>query len=276
VSSSTPIERFLVVNQQPIGKTSRSTPASYLGIWDEIRKLFAETLEAKSRGWTASYFSHNTGKGRCPTCKGQGELTLEMSFLAEAKVQCESCYGSRFTLEADSVQFRDLAISQVLKLTFEEARVFFINHRKVHQICKHACDLGLGYLTLGQPSSTLSGGESQRIKLVAELHVERKGHTLYILDEPTTGLHRSDVTLLLKGLETLVDQGHSVLLIEHDADTIAQSGWVIELGPGPGDAGGNVIFEGPPGQLVAAKTPWGEALRARIDLHKQMANAKAA
>jgi excinuclease ABC subunit A len=276
VSSSTPIERFLVVNQQPIGKTSRSTPASYLGIWDEIRKLFAETLEAKSRGWTASYFSHNTGKGRCPTCKGQGELTLEMSFLAEAKVQCESCYGSRFTLEADSVQFRDLAISQVLKLTFEEARVFFINHRKVHQICKHACDLGLGYLTLGQPSSTLSGGESQRIKLVAELHVERKGHTLYILDEPTTGLHRSDVTLLLKGLETLVDQGHSVLLIEHDADTLAQSGWVIELGPGPGDAGGTVIFEGTPGQLLAAKTPWGEALRARVDLHKQMANAKAA
>jgi excinuclease ABC subunit A len=276
VISTLPIERHLVVDQQPIGKTSRSTPASYLGIWDEIRKVFAETLEAKSRGWGASYFSHNTGKGRCAVCKGQGEIKLEMSFLAEATVLCESCMGSRFSAEAESVKFRDLSISQVLKLTFEEAKTFFVNHRKIHQICRLACELGLGYLTLGQPSSTLSGGESQRIKLVSELHTARKGHTVYILDEPTTGLHRLDVDLLLKGLHRLVDQGHSVIVIEHDADTITQADWVIELGPGPGAQGGTVVFEGAPAQLIEARTSWGEALRERRRLHANFHTAQAA
>ncbi len=267
VTSSPDIERLLLIDQKPIGKTSRSTPASYLGMWDEIRKIYASTLEAKSRGWTASFFSHNTGKGRCPTCKGNGELTLEMSFLAEAKVLCESCFGSRFTPEADTVKYKDLAVSEVLKLTFEEAKSFFVNHRKIHQICRLACDLGLGYLSLGQPSSTMSGGEAQRLKLVAELHVERRGHSLYILDEPTTGLHRTDVALLLKGLRALVTQGHSVLLIEHDADTVSQSDWVIELGPGPGEKGGTVIFEGVPSDLSLKDTPWGEAIRERQELH---------
>jgi excinuclease ABC subunit A len=276
VTSSLPIERVIIVDQQPIGKTSRSTPASYLGIWDEIRKVFAETLEAKSRGWGPSFFSHNTGKGRCPVCKGQGELTLEMSFLAEARVECESCFGSRFTPEADTVKFRELTISKSLQLTFNEARTFFINHRKIHQICKLACDLGLGYLTLGQPSSTLSGGESQRLKLVSELHLSRKGHTLYILDEPTTGLHRLDVDLLLHGLHALVDQGHSVLVIEHDADIVTQSDWVIELGPGAGPAGGAVVFEGSPAGLVRAKTPWGVALRERVKMHAGFAKERAA
>jgi excinuclease ABC subunit A len=276
VESSCDIERTLLVDQQPIGKTSRSTPASYLGIWDEIRKVFAGTLEAKSRGWGPSFFSYNTGKGRCPTCKGNGELTLEMSFLAEAKVQCESCMGSRFTLEADSVKYRELCVSKALQLTFEEARTFFINHRKVHQVCKLACDLGLGYLTLGQSSSTLSGGESQRVKLVSELHLSRKGHTLYILDEPTTGLHRADVELLLKGLHALTAQGHSVLVIEHDADTITQSDWVIELGPGAGADGGTVIFQGAPHLLPEAKTPWGAALTERVALHESFARDQAA
>ncbi len=276
VESSIEIERFLVVDQQPIGKTSRSTPASYLGIWDEIRKVFAGTLEAKSRGWGTSFFSHNTGKGRCPACKGQGELKLEMSFLAEAKVLCESCFGSRFTPEADSVKFKDLSVSQALQLTFEQARTFFVNHRKIHQVCKLACELGLGYLTLGQPSSTLSGGESQRIKLVSELHLSRRDHTLYILDEPTTGLHRLDVSLLLKGLRGLVDQGHSVLVIEHDADTIAQSDCIVELGPGPGESGGRVVFKGAARELVSSKTPWGAALRERIAIHKEAGTARAA
>lgn len=276
VATSLDIERFLMVDQQPIGKTSRSTPASYLGIWDEIRKVFAETLEAKSRGWGPSYFSHNTGKGRCPVCKGQGELTLEMSFLAEAKVECESCQGGRFTPEADTVLFRGLSISKSLQLTFEEARTFFVNHKRIHQVCKLACDLGLGYLTLGQPSSTLSGGESQRIKLVSELHLSRKGHTLYVLDEPTTGLHRLDVELLLKGLHSLVDQGHSVIVIEHDADMITQSDWVIELGPGAGPFGGKVVFEGHPSKLLKAKTPWGAAINERIALHHALAAQRAA
>jgi excinuclease ABC subunit A len=276
VRSTLPIDRFLVVDQQPIGKTSRSTPASYLGIWDEIRKVFAETLEAKSRGWKASFFSHNTGNGRCPVCKGQGEITLEMSFLAEAKVTCESCLGSRFTFEAETVKYRDLSISDVLKQTFEQARTFFVNHRKIHEICKLACDLGLGYLTLGQPSNTLSGGESQRLKLVSELNLSRRGHTLYILDEPTTGLHRLDVDLLLKGLRNLVDQGNSVIVIEHDADTITQSDWVLELGPGPGADGGRVIFDGAPAKLMEAKTPWGQALRERSAMHSELNTAKAA
>jgi excinuclease ABC subunit A len=273
IKLDTPIDRLLVVDQQPIGKTSRSTPASYLGIWDEVRAIFASTLEAKSRGWGASFFSHNTGKGRCPTCKGQGELTLEMSFLAEAKVPCESCDGSRFTFEADSIRYKDLSISQVLALTFEQARSIFINHRKIHKACVIACDLGLGYLTLGQPSSTLSGGESQRLKLVSELRLSRKGHTLYVLDEPTTGLHRLDVELLLRALHALVQQGHSVFVIEHDADTISQSDWVLELGPGPGERGGKAVFEGHPSALLKAKTTWGNALRERMALHSDAAAA---
>lgn len=273
IHTELPIARLLVVDQQPIGKTSRSTPASYLGVWDDVRSIFASTLEAKSRGWGPSFFSHNTGKGRCPTCKGNGELTLEMSFLAEARVPCESCGGTRFTVEADSIRYRDLSISQVLGLTFEEARTVFVNHRKIHQMCAITCELGLGYLTLGQPSSTLSGGESQRLKLASELHLARRGHTLYVLDEPTTGLHRLDVALLLKALHGLVAQGHSVLVIEHDADTIAQSDWVLELGPGPGSAGGRTIFSGPPDTLNATNTPWGDALRERIALHSQVVEA---
>jgi excinuclease ABC subunit A len=273
VHPSLSISRTLVVDQQPIGKTSRSTPASYLGVWDEIRKLFAATLEAKSRGWTASFFSHNTGKGRCPACKGQGEQTLEMSFLAEAKVPCEDCGMTRFTHEANSIRFKDISISDALSLTFEEARSLFVNHRKIHQACATACELGLGYLTLGQPSSTLSGGESQRLKLISELQLTRKGHTLYILDEPTTGLHRKDVQLLLMALQKLVNQGHSVLVIEHDADTIAQAQWVIELGPEAGEGGGTIVFEGSPANLYKAKTAWGEVLRDRIQFHKQLGRA---
>jgi excinuclease ABC subunit A len=270
---SLPIARTLVVDQQPIGKTSRSTPASYLGIWDEIRKLFAATLEAKSRGWTASFFSHNTGKGRCSACKGQGEQTLEMSFLAEAKVPCEECTSSRFTHEANSVRFKGISISDALKLTFEEAKTLFINHRKIHQICATACELGLGYLTLGQPSSTLSGGESQRLKLISELQLSRKAHTLYILDEPTTGLHRNDVALLLTALHKLTNQGHSVIVIEHDADTISSANWVMELGPEAGENGGTIIFEGLPTDLCNAKTPWGETLRERVQLHQSFGQA---
>jgi excinuclease ABC subunit A len=276
VESELPVDRMLVVDQQPIGKTSRSTPASYLGIWDEVRAIFASTLEAKSRGWGPSFFSHNTGKGRCPTCKGQGELTLEMSFLAEAKVECESCNGSRFTIEADTIRYRDHSISQVLQRTFEEARTLFVNHRKIHQVCAIACELGLGYLTLGQQSSTLSGGESQRLKLVSELIASRRGHTVYILDEPTTGLHRLDVALLVKALQALVTQGHSVFVIEHDADTIAQSDWVVELGPGPGADGGQIVYQGRPQGLLTSATPWGKALSERIHVSRASQRDRAA
>ena len=263
IEADIPIERVLLVDQTPIGRTSRSTPASYLGIWDEIRKLFAATTEARSRGWTQSYFSYNTGKGRCPSCKGQGDIKLEMSFLADASVVCEECGGKRFTDEADSVLYLKHSASQVLSLTFEEARHLFTNHRKIHQSLHQACQLGLGYLTLGQPSGTLSGGESQRIKLVAELAAPRRGHTLYILDEPTTGLHRLDVARLITSLRALTSSNNSVLLIEHDADILLASQHIIELGPSAGAGGGKVIFQGSPQELFKAKTPWGRQLRSR-------------
>ncbi|NLF24513.1 MAG: excinuclease ABC subunit UvrA [Deltaproteobacteria bacterium] len=261
IKSTVEIERLLLVDQQPIGHNPRSTPMSYLGIGDHIRKLFAQTIDAKSRGWSASFFSYNSGQGRCPNCKGRGDIKLEMSFLPEAHMPCEICHGKRFREEADSVRFLGLSISEVLGLTIQEACQKFANHRKIHQVLYHACEIGLGYLTLGQSSTTLSGGESQRLKLVAELGASRKGHTLYVLDEPTTGLHKSDVMRLLKILKSLTASGNSVLLIEHDVDIINASDYVLELGPGPAEKGGKVIFQGTPHQLLKAKTPWGKLLR---------------
>lgn len=263
LDSTLPIDRVLLVDQKPIGASSRSTPASYLKIWDEIRKIFAQTIESKSRGWSAAYFSHNTGKGKCPECKGQGILKLEMSFLAEANVTCEVCGGRRFSEEAESVHYLGSSIGEILALTFEEAKAKFANHPKIHRIVRQACELGLGYLSLGQSSTTLSGGESQRIKLVSELNLKRAGHTLYILDEPTTGLHKLDVAKLLDTLHALVDMGHTVLLIEHDEDILAAADHIIEMGPGAGPKGGKVVFEGSYEQLTRAGTAWGSVLKNR-------------
>jgi len=184
-----------------------------------------------------------------------------MSFLAEAWIRCETCAGNRFNDQADSVKYLDISISDVLNLTFEEAKLKFANHRKIHQFLHNACELGLGYLTLGQSSASLSGGESQRIKLVTELAARKRGHTLYILDEPTTGLHKADVSRLHMVLRNLVDNGNSVIIIEHDADLLSQSEWILELGPGPGESGGEIIFEGPPQNLLTSDTPWGVLVR---------------
>ncbi len=260
ISSTLDIARVLVVDQQPIGRTSRSTPASYLGIWDEVRKLFASSLDAKSKGYTASFFSYNTGKGRCPECKGLGEIRLEMSFMAEASVLCEACKGARFTDDAQQIKYLNLSISEALSLTFDEARIRFANHRRIHQALHQACQLGLGYLTLGQPSSSLSGGESQRIKLISELCGTRQGHTLYLLDEPTTGLHKADVLRLMTVLKDLVAAGNTVFIIEHDADVLKNSDFVVELGEGPGERGGKVVFKGTPKELANGDTPWGRIL----------------
>jgi len=261
VTSDLKIERILEVDQRPIGANSRSTPASYLGLWDEVRKLYANTIEAKSRGFTESYFSYNTGKGRCLECKGLGEILLEMNFLPDARVTCESCGGNRFVEESDTVRYLGLSIREALALTFDEARLKFINYPKLHRPLHAACELGLGYLTLGQSSATLSGGESQRIKLVAELSGRPKVHTLYVLDEPTTGLHRADVARLIATLHELVKLGHSVIVIEHDADVLLAANHVIELGPGSGELGGQVVFEGSPKNLIRANSPWGGVLR---------------
>jgi excinuclease ABC subunit A len=264
VSSSLPIDKVLDVDQSPIGSTSRSVPASYLKIWDEIRKLFAATIEAKSAGLDASFFSFNTGKGRCPECKGLGTIKLQMNFLPDSSIICEACNGDRFSDKCHHITYRGMTVSQVLSLTFEDALSLFQAHRKIHKTLSIACDLGLGYLSLGQDSSTLSGGEAQRIKLVQELSSRSSGHNLYILDEPSTGLHRSDVGRLIKVLNRLVEQGNSIIVIEHDLDILQAAQHIIELGPGSGPQGGTIIFEGPPQSLKKAKTPWGRELGRRM------------
>jgi excinuclease ABC subunit A len=261
IKSSLPIERVIEVDQKPIGANSRSTPASYLKIFDHVRTVFSGTNEARSRGWGPGFFSYNSGNGRCPECKGLGAVKLEMSFLPDAQVGCETCQGLRYTDDALSVRYLGRTISEVLRSTFEEAKLLFANHRRIHHSLHLACELGLGYLTLGQSSTTLSGGESQRIKLVSELSSPRKGHSLYILDEPTTGLHKADVARLVKALRELVRLGNSVFVIEHDRDMILAADHVIEFGPGPGDNGGKVVFEGAPRKLRQASTNWGLVLR---------------
>ncbi|KQX88790.1 excinuclease ABC subunit UvrA [Variovorax sp. Root473] len=265
------IDRVLEVDQTPIGKTPRSCPATYIGFWDTIRKLFADTLEAKARGYGPARFSFNTGEGRCPGCDGAGVRTIEMSFLPDVKVPCEVCHGARFNPETLAVSWRGKSIGDVLKMEIDEAVEFFASMPNIAHPLQLLKDVGLGYLTLGQPSPTLSGGEAQRIKLVTELSkvrddITRRGqkapHTLYVLDEPTVGLHMADVEKLIHVLHRLVNGGHSVVVIEHDLDLIAEADWILDLGPEGGNAGGRIVAAAPPEEVVRLGTHTGVALKA--------------
>ena len=258
------ISRVLEVDQTPIGKTPRSCPATYIGFWDAIRRLYAETTEARIRGFTASRFSFNTAGGRCEACEGQGMQRIEMSFLPDVQVLCDVCGGRRFNPETLGILFRGKSIGETLALSVDEAAEFFRAQRSIHHPVQLLADVGLGYLSLGQPSPTLSGGESQRIKLVTELSktrtdfvgldiARREGqHTLYVLDEPTVGLHMADVEKLIKVLQRLVDAGNTVVVIEHNLDVMAEADWIVDLGPEGGGGGGRVVAEGDP-DTVARK-----------------------
>jgi len=256
------VTRVFEVDQTPIGKTSRSCPATYIGFWDAIRKLYAESTEARMRGYTASRFSFNTAGGRCEACEGQGMQRIEMNFLPDVQIPCDVCKGQRFNAETLSILFKGQSIGAVLAMSVDEAVEFFAAQRSIHHALHLLADVGLGYLSLGQASPTLSGGESQRIKLVAELAkvrtdapgldlARREGaHTLYVLDEPTVGLHMADVGKLLLVLQRLVATGNTVVVIEHNLDVMAAADWIIDLGPEGGDGGGRLVAQGAPEALV--------------------------
>jgi excinuclease ABC subunit A len=254
------IARVLEVDQTPIGRTPRSCPATYVGFWDDIRRVFAGTSEARVRGYDAGRFSFNTSGGRCPDCEGAGTRTIEMSFLPDVKITCERCGGKRFDRETLEIQWRGRSVGDVLAMNVEEAAEFFAVHARIARPLALLADVGLGYLTLGQQSPTLSGGEAQRIKLVAELARltdsprARPGHTLYVLDEPTVGLHMADVERLIAVLHRLADAGHSVVVIEHNLDLMAEADWIIDLGPEAGADGGRVVATGPPAAIAARKS----------------------
>ena len=245
------LDKVVHVDQSPIGRTPRSNPATYTGVFDHIRKLFAETTEAKIRGYLPGRFSFNVKGGRCEACSGDGTIKIEMNFLPDVYVPCEVCHGARYNRETLEVHFKGKTIADVLDMPIEEAAEFFA---AVPAIARHLTtldDVGLGYVRLGQPAPTLSGGEAQRVKLATELQKRSTGRTVYVLDEPTTGLHFEDIRKLLGVLQGLVDKGNTVIVIEHNLDVIKTADWIIDMGPEGGSGGGRVVAEGTPEQVAA-------------------------
>ena len=250
------VKKVIHVDQNPIGRTPRSNPATYTGVWDKIRTLFAKTPEAQVRGYGPGRFSFNVKGGRCEACHGDGTLKIEMNFLPDVYVECETCHGKRYNRETLEVKYNGKTVADILDMPIEEAADFFKAYTGISRYLKTLVDVGLGYIRLGQPAPTLSGGESQRVKLATELQRRSDGKTVYILDEPTTGLHFEDVNKLLKVLQGLVDKGNTVIVIEHNLDVIKSADWVIDLGPEGGDGGGTVVTEGTPEQVAQCEESW--------------------
>ncbi|MBR0388102.1 MAG: ATP-binding cassette domain-containing protein, partial [Clostridia bacterium] len=247
------LDKIIMIDQSPIGRTPRSNPATYTGMFDLIRKLYALSPEAKARGYKENRFSFNVKGGRCEACQGDGLQKIEMHFLPDLYVPCEVCHGQRYNRETLEVTWQGKNIYEVLEMTVEEALPFFENHPQIRRKLETLADVGLGYMKLGQSSTTLSGGEAQRVKLATELSRKATGRTIYLLDEPTTGLHMADVDKLISVLQRLTDAGNSVLVIEHNLDVIKVADWIIDLGPEGGDGGGTLVAEGTPEQVAKTK-----------------------
>ncbi len=244
------VDKVINIDQSPIGRTPRSNPATYTGVFDHIRKLFAMTPEAKVRGYAPGRFSFNVRGGRCEACAGDGTIRIEMHFLPDVYVPCEVCKGARYNKETLEVTFKGKNIADVLDMSVEEAAEFFANQPPILRHLETLRGVGLDYIKLGQPATTLSGGEAQRVKLATELAKRATGRTVYILDEPTTGLHFDDIRKLLSVLHRLVDMGNTVIVIEHNLDVIKTADWIVDLGPEGGDRGGRVVATGPPEHIA--------------------------
>jgi excinuclease ABC subunit A len=247
------LDKVIAIDQSPIGRTPRSNPATYTKVFDPIRSLFAGTTDARARGYKPGRFSFNVSGGRCEACQGAGQTRIEMHFLADVFVTCDVCRGLRYNRETLEVRYKGLNIAEVLDLTVEQARELFGSVPKITRILDTVIAVGLGYIHLGQPATTLSGGEAQRIKLSRELAKRATGQTLYLLDEPTTGLHFDDVRKLLAVLRALVDRGNTVVVIEHNLDVIKTADWIVDLGPEGGDGGGEVVVAGTPEEVAACE-----------------------
>jgi excinuclease ABC subunit A len=266
------IADVVLVDQSPIGRTPRSNPVTYIKAFDLMRELFAKTPEADRRGYTAGHFSFNIPGGRCETCQGDGTVTVEMQFLADVELICEDCHGTRYKPTVLDVRYRGLNIHEVLQLTVKEALSFFAATPRLVQRLKVLDDVGLGYLRLGQSATTLSGGEAQRVKLAAHLAQSTSEGTLYIFDEPTTGLHFDDIAKLLDAFERLLRSGASILIIEHNLEVIRRADWVIDLGPEGGDRGGRIVAEGTPEQIAEAPGSYtGKYLKAAFAAERERA-----